>query len=86
MLPFVPARSSTSLHLRCRPTQQRSVETFQLVLDTAATITPLAGSSCPGSSCAVAAGTVLWSAVAVNACSPPDINVSRPRRLPGGQA
>lgn len=38
MLPFVPARSSTSLHLRCRPTQQRSVETFQLVLDTAATL------------------------------------------------
>lgn len=36
MLPFVTARSSTQLHLRCRPSQQRSVETFQLVLDTAA--------------------------------------------------
>lgn len=38
MLPFVTARSSTQLHLRCRPSQQRSVETFQLVLDTAATL------------------------------------------------
>jgi RHS repeat-associated protein len=38
-----------------------------VVLDTAATITPLAGSSCPGSTCALSAGTVLWSAVAVNA-------------------
>ncbi|MEZ5220261.1 MAG: TetR/AcrR family transcriptional regulator [Ilumatobacteraceae bacterium] len=34
----MPARSSTPLHLRCRPSQQRSVETFQLVLDTAATL------------------------------------------------
>jgi RHS repeat-associated protein len=37
-------------------------------LDTAVSVTPLAGSSCtPAASCTLAAGTALWSATAVNA-------------------